>query len=174
MLLVRADASEKIIGIGNAFNGGSGGEVLPLAAMSPPARVAVHAATEERGLASPKTVLVVDDEHNALVALAKILREDGYHVVVAATEEQALERLDHWTFDFIITDLFLLHHCCVNLLKKIKEMEPRIPVILTTAHGDVDRYIDESSLEGMIYLSKPIKYDELRDKIMAIEGSCPD
>lgn len=129
---------------------------------------------EERSLSSPKTVLVVDDEHNALVALAKILQEDGYQVVVAATEEQALERLEHWSFDFIITDLFLLHHCCVNLLKKINEMKPRIPVILTTAHGDVDRYIDESSLEGMIYLSKPIKYDELRSKIMTIEGSASE
>ena len=122
-------------------------------------------------MSSPKTVLVVDDEHNALVALAKILREDGYRVVVAATEAQALERLNQWTFDFIITDLFLLHHCCVNLLKKLKEATPPIPVILTTAHGNVDRYIDESSLEGMIYLSKPIKYEELKDKIMAIENN---
>ena len=117
-----------------------------------------------------KTVLVVDDEHNALVALAKILREDGYNVVVAANEEQALKRLNKWTFDFVITDLFLLRNCCINLLNKIKSLNRRIPIILTTAHGDIDRYIDESSLEGMMQLSKPIKYDELKRIIEEIEA----
>jgi len=118
----------------------------------------------------PKTVLVVDDEHNALVALAKILREDGYNVVVAANEEQALKQLNKWTFDLVITDLFLLHNCCINLLNKIKSLKRRIPIILTTAHGDIDRYIDESSLEGMMQLSKPIKYDDLKRIIKEIEA----
>ncbi len=121
-------------------------------------------------MSSSKRVLVVDDEHNALVALAKILREDGYHVVVASTEEQAMQRLARWSFDFIITDLFLLHTCCVKLLEKIKSIKPRTPVILTTAHGNVSQYLDKSSLEGMMHLSKPIKYDELRRIIEAIES----
>ena len=94
----------------------------------------------------PKKVLVVDDEHNALVALAKILREDGYQVVVASTEEQAIKRLKRWTFDFVITDLFLLHNCCIKLLDKLQGLKPSIPIILTTAHGDVDASI-ESQLE---------------------------
>jgi len=112
----------------------------------------------------------VDDERNALVALAKILREDGYHVVVASTEEQALNRLSRWKFDFIITDLFLLKSCCVNLLNRIKTLKPRIPVILTTAHGDINRYLDEASLDGMQRLSKPIKYEELMRVISTIEA----
>jgi DNA-binding NtrC family response regulator len=118
----------------------------------------------------PKTVLIVDDEHNALVALAKILREDGYNVVVAANEEQALKRLNKWNFDFVITDLFLLHSCCINLIKKIKGFKRRIPIILTTAHEDVSKYVDESSLEGMMQLSKPIQYDELKRIIGSIEA----
>jgi len=113
---------------------------------------------------------LVDDEKNALIALAKILREDGYHVVMASTEEQALDRLSKGTFDFIITDLFLLKTCCVNLLKKIKTLRPATPVILTTAHGDVNRYLDESSLDGMLRLSKPINYDELMRVIGSIEA----
>jgi DNA-binding NtrC family response regulator len=111
----------------------------------------------------------VDDEKNALIALAKILREDGYHVVMASTEEQALDRLSNGRFDFIITDLFLLKTCCVNLLKRIKGLKPVIPVILTTAHGDVNRYLDESSLDGMLRLSKPINYEELMRVIGMIE-----
>lgn len=113
---------------------------------------------------------MVDDERNALVALAKILREDGYNVVVASNEEQAMNRLSRWTFDFIITDLFLLHSCCINLLNKIKSLKPRTPVILTTALGDVNQYLDQSSLEGMTCLYKPIKYDELKRIIGDIEA----
>jgi two-component system NtrC family response regulator len=118
----------------------------------------------------PKRVLVVDDEHNALVALAKILREDGYNVVVAANEEQALKRISKRTFDLVITDLFLLHSCCINLLKKLKSLNHRIPTILTTAHGDISKYVDESNLEGMTLLSKPIKYDELKRILGTIEA----
>lgn len=117
-----------------------------------------------------KRVLLVDDEHNALVALAKILREDGYNVVVAGTEEQAMKRLNHWSFDFIITDLFLLHKSCVNLLKKIKNLDERVPVILTSGHEDVDHYIGESNFSEMMRLSKPIKYDELKRLIGMIEA----
>ncbi|MBI5116069.1 response regulator [Candidatus Poribacteria bacterium] len=113
---------------------------------------------------------MVDDERNALVALAKILREDGYQVVVASDEEQALDRLSISTFDLIITDLFLLHNCCIKLLNKIRSLKRRTPVILTTAHGDVNRYLDKSSLEGMLCLSKPIKYDELKRIIGQIES----
>lgn len=121
-------------------------------------------------MASFKTVLLVDDERNALVALAKILREDGYQVVMASTEEQALDRLSRWKFDFIITDLFLLKSCCINLLNKIKTLETHTPVILTTAHGDVNRYLDEASLDGMPLLTKPIKYDELMRVIGIVEA----
>lgn len=117
-----------------------------------------------------KTVLVVDDEHNALVALAKILREDGYNVVVAANEEQALHRLSKDRFDLVITDLFLLHNCCVKLLNKIKNLKYHIPIILTTAHGNVEQYIDKSSLKSMKQLTKPIKYDELKRIIGTIEA----
>lgn len=117
-----------------------------------------------------KRVLLVDDERNALVALAKILREDGYNVVVASTEEQAMHRLSRWRFDFVITDLFLLSGCCVNLLNKLKSIEPRIPVIVTTAHGDVNRYLEKISLDGMMCLFKPIKYNELMESIRAIEA----
>jgi len=125
-------------------------------------------------LSLAKTVLLVDDEHNALVALAKILREDGYNVVVAGTEEQALRRLKKWTFDFIITDLFLLHKSCINLLNKIKSLEAHTPVILTSGHENVDQYIEESDLGEMMCLSKPIKYDELKRMIEKIEARGED
>ncbi|GAB4332745.1 MAG: hypothetical protein Kow0099_04520 [Candidatus Abyssubacteria bacterium] len=113
---------------------------------------------------------MVDDEHNALVALSKILREDGYDVFVASTEEQAMNRLKRWKFDFIITDLFLVRGFCVNLLNRIKGLRPHTPVILTTAHDDADQYLDGLSIEDMICLSKPIKYDELKRTIEIVEA----
>jgi len=109
-----------------------------------------------------KKVLLVDDEENALVALSKILREDGYDVAIAGTEEEAIDRLDEGSFDFIITDLFLFHRSCVNLLDKIKGLKERTPVILTSGHEDVERYIKESNLLDIMLLSKPIAYDQLK------------
>ena len=117
-----------------------------------------------------KRILLVDDEHNALMALAKILSEDGYKVVVAGTEEQAISQLSRWNFDLIITDLFLLHKSCKNLLNKIKGLEARIPVILTSGHGDLERYIDEPQELDMTPLTKPIEYSKLKRLIGKIEA----
>jgi two-component system nitrogen regulation response regulator GlnG len=116
-----------------------------------------------------KKVLLVDDEQNALVALSKILREDGYDVAIAGTEEQAISSLDRGNFDFIITDLFLFHRSCVNLLNKIKSLEVRTPVILTSGHEDVERYIEESQPMDIMHLSKPIAYDKLKRLIEKME-----
>ncbi len=115
-------------------------------------------------------ILLVDDEHNALVALAKILREDGYDVVMAGTEEQALAELGRWDFGFIITDLFLLRKSCMKLLEKIERLETRTPVILTSGHNDVDRYIEQTRLPDVMRLSKPIEYDELKRLIEQAEA----
>lgn len=117
-----------------------------------------------------KKILVVDDEQNAVEALAKILREDGYQVAVACTEEQAMSRLDESTFDCVITDLFLLRKSCNKLLNTLRSREPRIPVVLVTGHENVDRYVSEYPLEEMTRLSKPIQYDELKRAIAAIQA----
>ena len=109
-----------------------------------------------------KRILLVDDEENALVALAIILQEDGYDVVIAGTEEQAISRLDQWNFDFIITDLFLFRKSCLDFLNKIKSLDTRTPVILTSGHDSAERYIEESQPLDIMLLSKPIKYDELK------------
>jgi DNA-binding NtrC family response regulator len=107
-------------------------------------------------------ILLVDDEPNALVALAKILSEDGYDVVMAGTEEQALAELGHSDFGFIITDLFLLRKRCMKLFKKIEGLEARTPVILASGRNDVDRYVAESRLPDVMRLSKPIEYEKLK------------
>ncbi len=115
-------------------------------------------------------ILLVDDKRNSKLALAKILREDGYDVTVAGTEEEALNRLEKSSFDSIITDMFLFRKNCVRLLEKIRSLEAPTPVILTSGHNDVDRYIDESRAPDIMRLSKPIEYDELKRLIENIEA----
>ena len=115
-------------------------------------------------------ILLVDDERNALLALAKILSEDGYDVVMAGTEEQALAELGRCDFGFIITDLFLLRKSCVRLLERIEKLEANTPVILTSGHDDIDRYIDESRMPNVMRLAKPIEYEELKRLIEGAEA----
>jgi DNA-binding NtrC family response regulator len=121
-------------------------------------------------VAVSKRILLVDDEHNALVALEKILSEDGYKVVIAGTEEHAISQLSQWNFDLIITDLFLLHKSCKNLLNKIRGLKARIPVILTSGHGDLERYIEDPQTLDMTPLTKPIEYAKLKRLIGKIEA----
>src|SRR6185312_17568866 len=68
---------------------------------------------------APKKVLVVDDEPETAGGLAEILREDGYHVDIVHSAEDALERFKADTYHLLLTDLLLPGKSGVELTKLV-------------------------------------------------------
>ncbi|MET0792670.1 MAG: response regulator, partial [Polyangiaceae bacterium] len=82
-------------------------------------------------------ILVVDDEASARSGLSKLLEQEGYSVATAADGLLALEAISESAPALVVTDLKMPNLDGMGLLAKIAEQGLGIPVIVTTAFGEV-------------------------------------
>ena len=106
-------------------------------------------------------ILIVDDESNARNALAEILREEGYACETAADGFKGLGRFGEFEPDLVLTDLKMPGMDGVELMTKVRERSPGLPVVVMTAFGAVDTAVLAMRSGAVDYLTKPINTDEL-------------
>ncbi len=111
------------------------------------------------------TVLVVDDEGAARNLCSDAAVEAGLRVRTAATTEQALEVLDQFPVDIVVTDLKVPQLGGLELLKRIRAGYPQIAVMMLTQYGTIETAIEATRLGAMDYVTKPFHMDELRAKL---------
>ncbi len=109
-------------------------------------------------------VLIVDDEPNALSALASLLGEEGFVVETAPDGLQALPKVREFVPDILIVDVEMPGLKGPDLARKIREDLTELPVILMTGHGGHAIASDQMELRAS-YIAKPI---EINDLISAI------
>jgi CheY-like chemotaxis protein len=108
-------------------------------------------------------VLVVDDDRDVRELLAELLSQEGYHVIMAASAEEALARLDTVIPDLVVSDLMMPGMDGSELLARLGS-DPRyatIPTILLTAAGELmaERAVAEAQLRTLL-VHKPIRIGE--------------
>lgn len=96
------------------------------------------------------TVLCVDDEHNVLQSLKRLLRREKYHIKTADSGEAALQILEHHEVHLVISDQRMPGMNGTELLSRIKDLYPGILRIMLTGYTDVDS-ITDSINKGHIY-----------------------
>ena len=101
-------------------------------------------------------VLVVDDEAGIREFLSEALADDDHEVAVAASGEAAWARLEREGFDLVLTDLSMPGMDGLSLLRKIREAQPEVEVVVITAHGKVDSAVEAMRLGAFDYLQKPL------------------
>ena len=106
-------------------------------------------------------ILVVDDESNARNALAEILKEEGYAVETAADGFKALGHVSGFAPDVVLTDLKMPGMDGVELLRKVRDGDADIQVVVMTAFGAVDTAVTAMREGAADYLTKPLNTDEL-------------
>ncbi|MDA8414468.1 MAG: response regulator [Desulfobacteraceae bacterium] len=116
----------------------------------------------------PKRILVVDDEENARIALSKILTREGYDVVSAGNGFEALNYLRAKDVELIITDLNMPEMNGMTFLRELNRSHPSCNVIMITAYGEAESYIEAMNLGAFEYINKPVKVDELNKIISKI------
>jgi DNA-binding NtrC family response regulator len=107
-------------------------------------------------------VLVVDDEENARIGLVKLLCQDGYRAEAVANGFEALEYLGEKEVDLVITDINMPEMNGLLFLRQLAQLFPEMKVVMITAYGGVDSYLDAMNLGAFEYLNKPIKLKDLR------------
>lgn len=107
-------------------------------------------------------VLVVDDEENARIGLSRILEQEGYQVDSVANGLEALEFLQHEKVQVIISDLRMPEMGGLTFLRELNRHYPSTQVIMVTAYGGVESYLEAIHLGAYEYIHKPVKLEELR------------
>lgn len=111
---------------------------------------------------SGSTVLIVDDERTLARAVKAFLSEAGYEAEVAGDAEQALELLEKLRPDVVFADVRLPGMSGIDLLRRIREFDPAIPVVIMTAHGTIEGAVEAVKLGAFDYLKKPVDLEELK------------
>lgn len=108
---------------------------------------------------------MVDDEENTRLALTRLLSREGYEVKTAANGLEALSSLRNNPAELIITDLNMPEMNGLSFLRELNREYPASNVIMITAFGEVESYLEALNLGAFEYLNKPLRLEELR-KVM--------
>ena len=106
-------------------------------------------------------ILVADDELNLRRVLGAMLEREGYDIVLASDGSEALERVDE-TIDVVVTDLRMPRIDGMEVLRRMAERHPAIPVIMITAHGTVDNAVEALKVGAFDYIQKPYDKELIR------------
>ena len=107
------------------------------------------------------SILVVDDSEAVCKALRDVLTTSGYAVRTAPSGERAMQIMETAQMDLIITDLKMSGMSGIQLLKKVKEKHPSLPVVILTGFGDMDSVIEAMRSGVADYLKKPFSINEV-------------
>lgn len=121
-----------------------------------------------------KRILVVDDEENARIGLTKLLEREGFEVESVANGYEALTYLNQREVNVIVTDINMPEMNGITFLRELNKSFPRSNVIMITAYGGVESYIEAMNLGAFEYINKPVKIDELKSILnkMLTDGEC--
>ncbi len=111
---------------------------------------------------SGSTVLIVDDEQTLARSAKAFLADHGYEAEVATSGEKAMELLENLQPDVVFADVRLPGMSGLDLLKRIREFDPVIPVIMLTAFGSIEGAVAAVKLGAFDYVKKPVDLEELK------------
>jgi len=109
----------------------------------------------------PKNILIIDDEATLRDRLAGVLKEDKWHVQTAGDGASALKEVSERDFDLIICDLMLPDSNGIEILKKVKEINPNTLFIMITAYPTVENAVEAMKIGAKDYVVKPFRFDEI-------------
>lgn len=112
-------------------------------------------------------ILLVDDQKSLRRSLSLMLQGAGFETEEAESGEEALRHLAGRNYDLVITDLRMDGLSGIDLLREIKQGNPKLPVIIITAYGSIDSAVDAMRLGAFDYLTKPFREQDILEKIHA-------
>jgi two-component system response regulator PilR (NtrC family) len=115
-------------------------------------------------------ILVVDDELSMREFLEILLDREGYTVRCAESGEDACAILDSETFDLVITDIRMDNIDGLGVLRKVKEIKPKTPVIMISAYATAETAVEAMKEGAYDYIPKPFEVEEFKEASREREG----
>lgn len=106
-------------------------------------------------------ILVVEDEGDMRNGLQKILSRKGYSVDTAEDGLKAVEKMEQTSFQVVIADLKMPQMDGISVLRRAKNINHSIAVIIITGYGTVTSAVESMRLGAFDYITKPFKQDDI-------------
>jgi len=107
-------------------------------------------------------ILIIDDENTVATLIKYHLKKESYHILYANNGELGLEILHDNPIHLVLQDVRLPGISGLELLRKIRDLNPEIPVIMMTAYGGIQLAVDSIKEGAYDFLTKPINPDALK------------
>jgi two-component system, NtrC family, nitrogen regulation response regulator NtrX len=101
------------------------------------------------------TILIIDDEKAIRKTLTEILSYEGYKIDEAGDGEEGLKRFAEKAYDIVLCDIKMPKVDGIEFLEKAKEINPDVPVIMISGHGNIDTAVEAVKKGAFDYISKP-------------------
>ncbi|MCX8012311.1 MAG: response regulator [Desulfobacterota bacterium] len=105
-----------------------------------------------------KKILIVDDKHTIRFLIAEALKPLGHEIDIAENGEIALQKISEINYDLVIADYLIFPLTTLELVEKIKAINPDLPVLVTNTNGG-EKELREKGVIACI--KKPINFSQL-------------
>ena len=109
-----------------------------------------------------RKILLTDDDQNVRRMLTRVLSTEGYFIKEATDGLDAIKKLEKENYSLILLDLKMPGLNGLETLKKIREFDYNLPVIMMSAYGTVTEAVEAMKLGALDYLVKPFDIEELK------------
>ncbi len=107
-------------------------------------------------------ILIVDDDADIRRAFRRNLESDGLHVVDASSGEEAIKKIAIERPDLIVMDIRMGAVSGLDTLRKLRELDPKLTIIMMTAYGTTQTAIEAMKLGAYDYVLKPLEVPKLK------------
>jgi len=111
------------------------------------------------------SLLLVDDEEDFRRATTAVLGRRGFDVTEVGNGDDALDAIKGSPFDVVLLDLKMPGKSGIETLRELRKIEPSLPVIILTGHGDFEAAVATIKLDIVDFLQKPVDIDLLATRI---------
>lgn len=101
------------------------------------------------------TILIIDDEKAIRKTLVEILGFEGYKLDEAADGEEGLKKFSEKSYDLVLCDIKMPKLDGIEFLEKAREVNPDVPIIMISGHGNIDTAVEAVKKGAFDYISKP-------------------
>ncbi len=108
-----------------------------------------------------KSILIIDDEIQICESIKMILDLEGYNVAYSTDALAGMKKMSEEKFSALLLDIQMPEMSGFEVLKKVKETNPELSVIIISAHGSVENAIKATRLGAFDFIEKPIDRDKL-------------
>ncbi|MFA6499310.1 MAG: response regulator, partial [Desulfurivibrionaceae bacterium] len=108
-----------------------------------------------------KTILIIDDEASIRESLSGILSDEGFQTLSAEDGQQGLALLEEEQVDLVLLDIWMPGLDGLEVLKRIKESQADLPVIMISGHGTIETAVQATKMGAYDFIEKPPSYDKI-------------